>query len=184
LVRIVKRLHTVYQNLKRLDGIVVNRKWLPGEQDILQQVDSYISSSEEIIQDLQEQVDKFKKEPQATLSETIRVARRSAAYPFRKSTLAKLAEDVDAFQDSLSMALQLLQVKDYAILGNDLEDIKNILKIARAHNVTNNLRYWLKSPDVSVNYNRATKKRHSQTGQWLIKNIAYREWLIRNNSFL
>lgn len=184
LARLTRKLNAVCQNLKLLDEIVANRKWQPGDQNILQQVDSCVSSSEEIIRDLQEQIDKFNKEPKPTLSEKVRIAGRSAAYPFRKSTLAKLAEDVDAFQDILSIALQLLQVKDYAIVGNDLEDIKNILKIAQAQNVTSNLKLWLNSPNVSVEYNRATEKRYLRTGQWLVQDIAYREWLIRDNSFL
>ncbi|KEF58579.1 uncharacterized protein A1O9_06505 [Exophiala aquamarina CBS 119918] len=163
LAQMAQRLHAVCQNLKLLEGIVAARKWPPGEQDILQRVDSSISDWKGIIQDLQEQLDKFENEPQATLKETIRVAGRSAAYPFRQRTLIKLAVDVDALQKSLCMTLQLLQVKDYAILGNDLEDIKNILKIAQAHNVTNGVNIWLKSPDVSVDYNSASEKRHSQT---------------------
>lgn len=184
LARTANRLHAVCQNLELLDGIFATRKWMPGEQDILQQVDSCISSSEEIIRHLQKRLVKFQKEPEATLVEKMRVAGRNGTYPFRSSTLAKLAQDVDALQKILSMALQLLQVKDHAVLRDDLEDVKKILKIAHSFDVASHIRQWLKSPDVSVDYNNATQKRHSQTGQWLIKDIAYREWLVRHNSFL
>lgn len=184
LARTTQKLEGLLGSLQVLNEIINNRTWSVDEKNIVNVIESSVSKSEGVIYELQEEVRKFEKEPAANISRTIRVSGRSVMYPFRKSTLMKLAEDVDDFRDNLSVALQILQVKDYSIIEDGIEEIKNTLKIAQAHNVAASVRAWLKAPDVSVDHNSALEKRHSRTGQWLIQSSAFRAWLGRDNSFL
>ncbi|KAK5053779.1 hypothetical protein LTR84_001740 [Exophiala bonariae] len=184
LKRTAEKLQALLENLELLNQEIERRKWEADDKQIIDQIESSISRSADIVQELQDQVHKYEKDHSARLVQSVRVAGRNAAYPFRKSTLVKLAEDVDDFQHNLSLALQVLQLKDSSAIGNDLEEIKSLLKIARAQNVAYELRTWLNAPDVSVDYNKANEKRHPQTGQWLIKSARYSTWLRQDNSFL
>jgi hypothetical protein len=184
LARTTERLEALLQSLQVLNEIIKNRNWRVDEKNIVDVIESSVSKSEEIIHELQEEVRKFEKEPAASLSKTIRASGRSIAYPFRKSTLIKLAEDVDEFGNNLALALQVLQVKDHSIIETDIEEIKNSLKVAQAFNVAASVRDWLKAPDVSVDHNSALEKRHPRTGQWFVQSPAFRAWLERDNSFL
>lgn len=46
------------------------------------------------------------------------------------------------------------------------------------------LRSWLRAPDPSLNYNKALKIRHTETGSWLVSSIAFEDWKTGSNSFL
>jgi len=142
------------------------------------------SLAQDIIHELREEVQKFEQNPKGSFGTIIKVSGRNVAYPLRKSTLLKLAEDVDDFKQNLSVALQILQIKDISVLDNDIEEIKTIVKVTQAYNVAVDVRDWLKAPDSSVDYNIAQEKRHTQTEQWLVKSATFRDWLERDNSFL
>jgi len=110
------------------------------------------SLAQDIIHELREEVQKFEQNPKGSFGTIIKVSGRNVAYPLRKSTLLKLAEDVDDFKQNLSVALQILQIKDISVLDNDIEEIKTIVKVTQAYNVAVDVRDWLKAPDSSVDY--------------------------------
>lgn len=178
------KLEALLKDLKILEDVIEERKWRSDEKKIREAIEESISKSADAIQGLQEEVQKFEKEPTTSFGQTIRVAGRKAAYPFRKSTLMKLEEDVDDFQHNLNSVLLTLNVKDHNILRGDVEDIKKMIQIGQAETVAANVRDWLKAADASIEYTSATEKRHSQTGQWLVQGSIFRDWLVQGNSFL
>lgn len=130
LAKITNRLSDLLQTLSVIDRVLRTRKWRPDEQTTLQNIENAIYQSEDVIQDLQEEVQKFRKEPATDASTAIRAVGRRAAYPFRKGTLAKLDEDVGAFRENLSIALQALHLKEHQNTRNDIEEVKHIVKCA------------------------------------------------------
>ena len=43
---------------------------------------------------------------------------------------------------------------------------------------------WLSAPDPSINFNAALKRRHMDTGLWLLGNQQFRDWQAAPGSFL
>jgi ankyrin repeat domain-containing protein 50 len=109
---------------------------------------------------IQDEMRKLQKEPAVTFVKTIRAAGRRAACPFRQSTLKKLDEDVDEFRDNVSMALQVLQLKEHQNTQDDIEEMKRIIKNAQAQYLAASIRHWLRAPDATIDYNAACAKRH------------------------
>ncbi|KAL8834139.1 MAG: hypothetical protein Q9170_003886 [Blastenia crenularia] len=46
------------------------------------------------------------------------------------------------------------------------------------------IRRWLSAPDASINFNAALKKRHADTGSWLLQSEKYIQWKTNRRSFL
>lgn len=67
-----------------------------------------VQKCEEIINELQNECEKFQKVSTAGLKDRVKVARRRVAYLFRKSTLQKLEEDVSDIRENLLFALDVL----------------------------------------------------------------------------
>ncbi|KAK5102777.1 hypothetical protein LTS08_003577 [Lithohypha guttulata] len=183
LAKTTNRLSDLLQTLGVIDEVLRLRKWRSDEQTTLQNIENAIYRSEDVIQDLQEEVRKFQKEPTTNVTTAIRAAGRRAAYPFRKGTLAKLDEDVGAFRENLSIALQALQLKEHQNTQNDIEEVKHIVKSAQAQHLAAGVRQWLRAPDATVDYNAACAKRHAGTGRWFVQGPSFTAWLQRDNSF-
>jgi len=83
----------------------------------------------------------------------------------------------------LSLALQVLQQKDIGNVQNDIEDNRALLNLVRADQISRTIRDWLKAPDASVEYNKAFKKKHHDTGLWFVKGPSFSWWLKNPNSF-
>lgn len=184
LARTTDLLEALLQSLRILDEIIQRREWRADDRKILGAIESSVFESEEVIHGLQEEVHKLEKGPRAGLHQTVRVSGRRIAYPLRKSTLEKLAEDVGYFRQNLSVALQLLQIKDHQVLQSDLEEIKHIVKTAQAHNIATGVHEWLNAPNATIDYNGACAQRHPGTGQWFVQSTTLRIWLERDNSCL
>jgi hypothetical protein len=184
LAQIADQLGGLLESLQNVDQVVRTRTWRPNEQSIIQSIERSITHSEEAINALQGEVDMFKKEPTDDWRKKAVVLGRRAAYPFKRSTLEDLGEDVRDFQGNLSVALQALQLKEHQNTQSDIKEVNNIVKDIQARSVRAELRQWLKAPDVTVNFNVAVAKRHASTGQWLVQGPAYINWLQQDNSFL
>lgn len=184
LARIADRLGDLLQLLRTIDNILQTREWRTDERTILQGLEKSISRCEDVILELRDEVRKLKKEPTDTLAKAVKAIGRQAAYPLRRSTLVKLDEDVGAFRDNLSMAMQVLQLKEHRNTQDVVEEMRTIMKNARAEHLATSVRDWLKAPDTTVDFNAACAKRHAGTGQWFIQSAFFTTWLQQENSFL
>ncbi|MCJ1429907.1 hypothetical protein MMC29_007822, partial [Sticta canariensis] len=119
-----------------------------------------------------------------TLTEAVKNAARRPAHPFRVSTLTKLDELVSEVRHDLSSALQVLQLKDNQNAQNDIEEVKQSIKIAQAQQLAANVRSWLSAPDAMLDYNAASTKRRPGTVRWLVQSTSFETWLEQENSFL
>jgi hypothetical protein len=184
LAKIADQLGGLLECLQNIDRTVRTRTWRPNEQTIVQSIERSLTRSEDTINGLQAEVEKFKKEPTDDWRKKAVVVGRRAAYPFKRSTLEDLGDDVSDFRDNLSIALQALQLKEHQNTQDDIEEVNTIAKDIQARSVSADLRQWLRAPDATVNFNVAVAKRHTSTGQWLVQGPAYTTWLLQDNSFL
>jgi hypothetical protein len=184
LTQIADQLGGLLESLEIIDQVVRTRTWRPNERSIIQSIERSITCSEEAITALQAEVNKFKNEPIDDWRKKAVVVGRRAAYPFKRSTLEDLGDDVGDFRDNLSIALQALQLKEHQNTQSDIKEINGIIKDIQARSVSAGLRQWLRAPDTTVNFNVAVAKRHTSTGQWLVRGPAYTTWLQQDNSFL
>jgi ankyrin repeat domain-containing protein 50 len=184
LARTANRLSSLLQSLRTVDNVVASRKWRPDEKNILDNFERSLSQCEDVIHELENEVQKLKKEPADTWIKTVSAAGRRAAYPFRQSTLKKLEEDGDEFGHNLSVALEALQLKEHQNTQDDIADLKTILTNLQAYHLSTEVREWLKARDATIDYNAACAKRHAGTGEWFVNSAAFTSWLRQDNSFL
>lgn len=149
----------------------------PDDNATISTMESSIGECEGLIQELQEQLNKFKQVPHQGTRASLRAAGRRVAYPFRQSTLQKLDEDIDEFVDILKMAMQLLH-------QSDLGSVQEVVDLVRATQVSADIANWLKAPDAIINFNEAAEKKHPDTGLWFVKGDNFANWLEKSRSFL
>ncbi|KAJ5725195.1 NACHT nucleoside triphosphatase [Penicillium malachiteum] len=173
------------QNLFRaLDAAVEERRTQANTQDLLQEIEKAVLKCEEIIIELRSECDRFNKDSNVGLKDLIKVTGRRAAYPFRKSTLQKLEEDVGEIRENLSFGLNVLQLKSQTQIQADLSDIKSLVERTNASQISFTIRCWLMAPDASLNHNTACAKSHPKTGLWFVNGYQFRTWLKEPSSFL
>jgi hypothetical protein len=97
-------------------------------------------------------------EPTTALAK-IKAAGRKAAYPFKKSTIAGLAEDVESCQDALQVAISVLQLNVSATTVEQLEKLDDKL-------VANTTKLELALRDLELSSNTA----RSEIMQHLLQN--------------
>lgn len=182
--------HTT-QNLERLLGNLESlrhqadsRTFRADEQELLGNIESSVRRCEECIRELENEADKFKPKSTDGFQAIAIATTRRVAYPFRQSPLQKLDEDIDEIVGHLILALQLLQQKDIGYIQDDIEDVKALLSLVRASQISSEIREWLRAPDATINFNDACKKTHPRTGLWFVKGSAFMAWLERPRSFL
>lgn len=95
-------------------------------------MESSVYRCDELIQELQGELAQVKKSPFTTFRSSVKLTRHRLSYPFRRSTLQKLDEDIDAVLESLSLTLSVLQLRDEAAIQDDLSQVKVPLKLVRA----------------------------------------------------
>ncbi|CAK7229957.1 hypothetical protein SEUCBS140593_007422 [Sporothrix eucalyptigena] len=89
-----KKLNRLAGMLESLRCHLVDRKFLPDEQDLLKTIESAIQDCEECIRELQSLCDKVKDNSTAGIRATARASTRRLAYPFRKGTLQTIDDTV------------------------------------------------------------------------------------------
>ncbi|RYP84668.1 hypothetical protein DL769_001102 [Monosporascus sp. CRB-8-3] len=197
-----KKLESLLDVLETLCDETKTRKFHSDERKLLAYIESSVGECRGSISELQNEVNRFKKEPtnpipDTNLSKPKRIAhhfRRSVrssihikdriTYPFRQSTLERLDKNIDEILDRLSMSQQLLLQKDLRRIRDDNENVKAVLALIRTTQVSSEIRDWLKAPDATVNFNEASAKRHPKTGLWFVEGLAFSSWLKKPNSFL
>ncbi|CAG8108568.1 unnamed protein product [Penicillium nalgiovense] len=184
-------LANVTQNLDNLQSIfraltvaVDERRLHADTQDLLREVEKAVQKCEEIITELQSECEKFRKDSAAGLRDRVKIAGRRAAYPFRKSTLQKLEEDISDIRENLSFALDVLQVKNQIQVQDSISEVKSLVERTNASQVSLTIRCWLMAPDASINHNAMCAKCHPSTGLWFVKGPQFGTWLEERNSLL
>ncbi len=147
-------------------------------------IETSIENCDELIHELQSECQKFRKATSNGIKVAVSVAGRRVTYPFRKSTIQKLDEDIGEIRLNLSTAMDVLQHKDNKRIQDDITEMKQLLTLVRTSQISVNIRDWLKAPDATVNHHSACAKRHPGTGMWFVKGSTFTTWLIEENSFL
>src|SRR2546423_3362835 len=182
--RTTGRLESLLSTFRFLHAALQSRIFRPDEQGLIKNIESSIYKCDELIQELKEECEKFNKASISGIKGTIKVAGRRAAYPFRQSTLQKLDEDISEIRDNLSLALEVLQLRDHKNTQDDITELKSLVEVVRASQISSTIRDWLKAPDATVNHNAACAKRHPGTGMWFAKGPIFTAWLTQDRSFL
>lgn len=180
----LKRLAQLLDVLSLLRKQLTTRSFRVDERPLLNTIERSVRDCEDLIEELQHETEKITKCPSGGIGAVTLAAGRRLAYPFRKSTLAKLDEDVGELCGNLSLALQVSQQNALGSVQDEIEDTKALLELVRASQLSADIRDWLKAPDVSINYNEVSKRKHRGTGIWFIKTTAFDTWLGMPNSFL
>lgn len=181
--KITQNLDNLQSVFRALDVAVEERRSQVDTQDFLE-VQKAVQKCEEIITELQHECAKFHKDSAAGLKDRVKVAGRRAAYPFRKSTLQKLEEDISDIRENLSFALDVLQLKSQSQIQDGLSEVKSLVERTNASQVSLTIHGWLMAPDASLNHNAAYAKCHPSTGLWFVNGHQFRTWLEERNSFL
>jgi hypothetical protein len=182
--RTTHRLETLQSAFDALQTALQQRKFQPDEETLIGRIESSIHSCAELIQELQEECTKLTGPVGGSFNDAVKVVGRRAAYPFRESTLKKLEEDAGEMRNHLSFALDILQLRDHKTAQDELAEMKSLVELMRATQISSAVQYWFKAPDVSVDHNAACAKRHSGTGMWFVKAPVFHNWINQANSFL
>ena len=182
--RTTEKLHSLLVTFQSLDVTLLNRTLRFEEQGLLHKIESSTLDCRELIQELEEDFRKFEKTSTNGVKGTISRAGRRVAYPFRESTLKRLDEDIAEIRHNLSFALDVLQLRDHKNTQDDITELKSLLEVVRANQISSTIRDWLRAPDVTDNHNAACAKRCPGTGAWLVNGPVFATWLKQDNSFL
>ena len=182
--RITHKLESLCGIFQSLDDALKDRKFRPDEQALVDQIEDLVQNCGDLVSELEEECDKFSNLSTNGVKAAVKVAGRRLTYPFRKSTLSKLDEDIKEIRENLSLALEVLHSRDSIRIQNETEEIKSLLDLVRTSQISNAVRDWLKAPDVTINHNEACAKRYQATGLWLVKSPTFTTWLEKENSFL
>ena len=178
---ITERLEDLTETFRSLERSISNRTFQVEERN---SIETSIANCKEHIQELQEECQKFCKPSSTGIRAAVKVAGRRVTYPFRRSTLQKVDEDIGEIRANLSLALDVLHLEDSQRLQDDINDMKAQLELVNSRQISSDLHEWLQAPDILVDYNAACAKKHPGTGTWLIKSSAFSEWLRQENSMI
>ena len=183
--RTTEKLESLLDTFRSLQAAMQNRTFQLDEQDLIENIESSIHKCDELIKEVEEECKKCENVSVVIgIKGTIKAAGRRAAYPFRQSTLQKLDEIISEIRQNLSLALDVLQLRDHKNTQDDIAEIKTLLGVVRATQVSTMIRDWLNVPDTTLNHTVACVKRHSGTGIWFVKGPIFTTWLTQDNSFL
>jgi len=183
-IRISSKLEILLETLRALETVLLNRKFRADEQDLLHNVETTLQACKDLIEELRDEAQKFSKTSTVGHLERIKTESCRFTYPFRQSTLLKLDEDIAEIRSNLSFVLDVLQLKGSSRSENDLEEIRSLLELVSARQISSSIRDWLKAPDPTINHNEACLKRHLTSGLWFVKGLTFKSWLDEDNSFL
>lgn len=147
-----------------LERTISNCSIQEDERDLIKKVETSIKACDELIQGLQDEYGKLNKTSSDGFKVAFKIAGRRATYPFRKSTLQKLDENIDEVRTNISFALGVLQLKDKKRFGDDITEIKSLLDLVKTNQILSQIHSWLKAPDATFDHNTACSKKHPGTG--------------------
>ena len=183
LVRIIGNLNSLETILRILFEALSTRRFKTGEQELVQRVQSLVEDCNDLIEELGVECKRFQESSSGTKA-AIKQAGRRIIYPFRQSTLQKLTENVAEICTNITLALDVLQLRDNKSIEDDIADARSLLELISISQVSSDILGWFKAPDASVSHNAVYAKRNPGSGMWLIRSPAFQNWLEQANSFL
>lgn len=180
----IEKLDSLLIILESLEKTLSSRKFQVDERSLIKSIETSIENCDELIHELQAECQIFSKSTSNGIKTVIKVAGHRAVYPFRQSTLQKLDEDIGEIRGNLSIAVEVLQLKDNKKIQDDITDVKLLLNLVRTSQISENIRQWLQAPDATVNHNAACARKHFGTGAWFVQGSTFQAWLTQKNSFL
>ncbi|KAL4867877.1 hypothetical protein BDV12DRAFT_186298 [Aspergillus spectabilis] len=184
LVQITRNLENLLVIFDMLGNALKVRQPQMDEEELLKSINKAIWDCNEVIEELQAECRKFQEKSSTGFKGRIQVTGRQAAYPFRKSTLQKLEEDISEIRENLSLALDVLHLNSNSMLQEEVMEITSLLRRMDANHVSSKVRDWLAAPDVTSNHQSACDKHHTGTGLWFVNGSSFKNWLVERNSFL
>ncbi|KAJ5605614.1 hypothetical protein N7510_008395 [Penicillium lagena] len=185
IAKIAQNIENLQSAFRSLGIAIQQRQSQPNAEGLLQEVRKATNRCHEIIEELQAECQKFSADATITgLKGRFQVAGRRAAYPFRKSTIQKIEEDIGEIRENLSFALNVLQFKNHNRIEDEISTVRSLLERTKSSQISITIRSWLQAPDPSVNHNAISKKHHPDTGLWFINSYQFANWLQERSSFL
>ena len=173
LAETIEKLDSLLVILESLEKALSNRKFKVDERSLIKKIETSIKNCDELIHELQAECQKFNKSTW-----------HRAVYPFRQSILQKLDDDIGEIRGNLSLAVEVLQLKDNKKIQDTIANVELLLDLLRNNQISENIRQWLQAPDATVNHHAACARKHFGTGAWLVQSPTFQAWLTEKNSFL
>lgn len=120
-----------------------------------------------------------------------RQIRKTLIWPFQKEEIHEILNTIERQKGVFLLTGQNYLIALSKVTGSDVKTIgKEVNKMTVG--ITNiqmtgryeKIRQWLTAPDPSLNYNRALKDRHVNTGGWFLETNIYLKWLSESGSLL
>ena len=183
LKHMVMNLESLGITFSLIDKDLLDRKFQVQERGTVDKVENLIEECNEFIQELKEECSRLKQSASGTKGAISKAGKR-LAYPFRKSTLEKLNENIGEIRANVSTALDALQLRDSTAIRDDVADSRLLLDLIRTNQISSDALSWLGAPDATINHNATCVKRNPGSGMWFIQSHTFQSWLTDSNSFI
>ncbi|KAJ5688673.1 NACHT nucleoside triphosphatase [Penicillium macrosclerotiorum] len=186
LAKITRNIESLRAIFQSLEAAIELRQSQGVADDLLQEVEKAAQNCQRIVKELQDECQKLHADftSKAGLKGRVQIAGRRALYPFRRSTIQKIEEDIVEIRENLSFALSVLQFKTHNRAEQEIATFKSLLERTKDHQISATICSWLMAPDPSVNHNALYQRHHQDTGLWLINSTRFDNWINEENSFL
>lgn len=161
-----------------------SRGFRADEQSLIGVIEKSIQKCDTLFAELQNECEKLNSANFSGIRAAVKVKGRRALYPFRKSTLERLDEDICEIRGNLAFALGALGAQDNQRIVHEIDEMKQDVSSIRTHQISKELHDWLKPSNVIETHRLACEKRYPGTGTWLVKDANYITWLLEANSFV
>lgn len=85
-----------------------------------------------------------------------------------KKTLQALEQEVAGMRDNLSLALDVLQVRNYNNIEHEVGEMKLLFERFNANQLSSKIEEWLSAPDSMTDHEAAHAKYHTNTRLWFL----------------
>jgi hypothetical protein len=184
IAKITHNMESLQSTFRSLEIAIQQRQSQPNAEELLKEVDKSTQRCYDIIEDLQTECEKIHTESVTCLKGRFQAIGRRATYPFRKSTIQKIEEDIGDIRGNLLFALNVLQFKSHNRIEDEISAVRSLLERTKTSHISFAIRAWLQAPDVSVNHDAIYAKHHPKTGLWFIDGHRFANWLVERGSFL
>lgn len=183
-VGITDKLDSLLVIFESLEKALSNREFQVDERKLIKNIETSIKNCDKLIRELQAECQKFNKSTSKGIKTAMKVAWHRTIYPLQQSTLQKLDEDIGKIRGNLSLAIEVLHLKDSKNTQDAIADVKLSLNLVRNDQISENIRQWLQAPDPTVNHDAACARKYRGTGAWFTQSSSFQAWLTERNSFL
>ncbi|KAJ5757468.1 uncharacterized protein N7511_006162 [Penicillium nucicola] len=184
IAKITTNMENLQGSFRSLEIAIQQRQSQPQAEELLQDVDKATQRCFEVVKELEAECQRFRTDSTTCLKGRLQVVGRRVTYPFRKSTLQKIEEDVGEIRESLLFALNVLHFKSHNLVEDEISAVRSLLERTNSSQISFIIRAWLQAPDAFINHNAAYAKHHPKTGLWFTDGYSFTNWLVERNSFL